>query len=339
MKIEKIKELLKTNQYDFLRNDKSLGNNIMLLTLGGSWSYGTQNDNSDVDIRGIFGETKNQIIGLSESTQFEDEETDTVIYSFSKIVKLMMNCNPNVIEMFGTRDDMVFYMSEEGKLLKDNINLFLSKRAKFTFSGYANEQLRRLENALARDSYPEEEKTKHIIKSIENMYEHFKTHYADFGEDGFKMYRGLLPETNTYDILVDINLKGYPLRYYKGIQSEMNLCYRNYEKLNSRNRKKDDNHLNKHAMHLVRLILASIDIFEQGKIITYREKDLPLLLSIRNGEFQKEDKTYRKEFFEIIDDLSKRLDYAYKNTSLPDEPDYEKIEELVMDINYRLLKK
>jgi hypothetical protein len=36
--MNKIKELLKTKDYDFLRTDKHLGNNIILLTLGGSWA-------------------------------------------------------------------------------------------------------------------------------------------------------------------------------------------------------------------------------------------------------------------------------------------------------------
>lgn len=43
-----------------------------------------------------------------------------------------------------------------------------------------------------------------------------------------------------------------------------------YEKLNHRNHKKDDNHLNKHAMHLVRLYLMCLDILEKEDIITYR---------------------------------------------------------------------
>lgn len=339
MKIENIKSLLEKEQYDFLRTDKHLGDNIMLLTLGGSHAYGTSNENSDVDVRGIFSERKEEIIGMSDYEQFEERETDTVIYSFRKIVSLLLNSNPNTVEILGTPDEMIFKISPEGRILKDNTNLFLSQLAKFSFGGYADQQLRRLQNALAHDHYPEEEKTKHIIKSIENMYEHFKSHYSYFGEDAFKMYRGQVPGTNEYDILVDVNLKGYPLRYYKGIQSEMNLCYRNYEKLNSRNSKKDDNHLNKHAMHLIRLYLMAIDLFEMEKIITYREKDIPLLLDIRNGKYQKEDGTYEQTFFDMVNGLEKRLDYAIKNTSLPEKPDYKKVEELVMDINMSLLKK
>ena len=110
-----------------------------------------------------------------------------------------------------------------------------------------------------------------------------------------------------------------------------------YEKLNHRNRKKDDAHLNKHAMHLVRLYLMCIDILEKEEIITYREDDLDLLMSIRNGAYQNEDSTYKPEFKELIDDLKKRLDYAKENTSLPEHPNMKQVEEFVMSVNRRAL--
>ena len=40
MTVEEIREKLKTSEYDFLRNNKHLGSNIILLGLGGSYSYG-----------------------------------------------------------------------------------------------------------------------------------------------------------------------------------------------------------------------------------------------------------------------------------------------------------
>ena len=72
---------------------------------------------------------------------------------------------------------------------------------------------------------------------------------------------------------------------------------RDYDKIGKRNKKKDDNHLNKHAMHLVRLFMMAIDILERGEIKTHRKDDLPLLLSIRNGDFMQEDGTYSKAFY------------------------------------------
>ena len=38
MNLQGVKEKLKSEEYDFLRTNKSLGKNIMLLTLGGSWN-------------------------------------------------------------------------------------------------------------------------------------------------------------------------------------------------------------------------------------------------------------------------------------------------------------
>lgn len=37
MNIKQIKKKLKTSEYDFLREDKNLGDNIILLTLGGKY--------------------------------------------------------------------------------------------------------------------------------------------------------------------------------------------------------------------------------------------------------------------------------------------------------------
>ena len=49
-------------------------------------------------------------------------------------------------------------------------------------------------------------------------------------------------------------------------------------------------------------------------------------------------KSFRKHFIEMVNDYEKRLDYARANTSLPDEPDYERINEFVMSVNERVVK-
>ena len=43
------KALMNTSEYDFLRTNERLGNRIMLLGLGGSYAYGTNNEGSDID--------------------------------------------------------------------------------------------------------------------------------------------------------------------------------------------------------------------------------------------------------------------------------------------------
>jgi predicted nucleotidyltransferase len=223
--------------------------------------------------------------------------------------------------------------------LINNRTMFLSRRAVNSFGGYANQQLRRLQNAVARDALSQTEKEMHILNSVKNAMFSFNGRYARFDEGAIKIYvdKSSREDLDT-EIFMDISLTKYPLRDYKSMWSEMIEITRIYGKLNHRNNKKDELHLNKHAMHLIRLYLMAIDIFEKEDIITYRENDLDLLNSIRSGLYMNDDGTYKKEFFEMVGDLEQRLEYAVNNSSIPEHPNHKQIEEFVMSVNERLIR-
>jgi predicted nucleotidyltransferase len=277
------------------------------------------------------------LIGFTQFEQFTDEKTDTTIYEFNKLIQLLINCNPNVIEMLGCREDHYAMIHSIGLDLIANVDMFLSKKVIQSFGGYANSQLRRLENALARDAYPQVEKEKHILNSIKVMNESMHRRHHDLtGVMNLYIDDAIDPEL-IKEIFIDINVKHYPLRDYQNYMNEIINVIRDYGKMNKRNRKKDDQHLNKHAMHLVRLYLMCFDILEEGKVITYREKDRDFLLAIRNGKYQNEDGTYRKEFYEIINEFEEKLVQLGKRTQLPDEPDMKRIEKFVMEVNEKVV--
>ena len=340
-----IKEMLKGKDYDFLRNDANLGNNIMFLTLGGSKAYGTDVETSDTDIRGCTMMQKSMLLGLPSYSknnfeQYVETETDTVIYAFNKLVELLLSCNPNTIEMLGCKPEHYIYKNEVGDMLISNKSLFLSQRAITAFGGYATAQLRRLTNALARDAYTQSEKEKHIYNSCMNILNTFDDRHAEMKEGSINLYvdKSQKEEMDT-EIFTDITLKHYPLRDMQGIFSELFNVIRDYQKIGKRNHKKDDEHLNKHAMHLIRLYLMGIDILEKGEIKTYREENLDLLMSIRRGDFRTSDGLFNSAFFDMITEYEKRLNYAAENTCLPKQPDYKRVNELVMTINEMAIKK
>ena len=338
MTIEQIKKMVSGKQYDFLWTNEHLGSRIIFLTLGGSYAYGTNVETSDVDIRGCALNQKSDLIGLTGFEQVVNTETDTTIYSFNKLIGLLLNCNPNTIELLGCKPEHYILMTDVGRELIANRKLFLSKKAAHSFGGYATQQLRRLENAIARDRISQERKEEHILNSMKSALSTFKSEYAAFDQGSIVLYTA---DSNRPDldreIFADIHIEKYPAREFNSLMNNLSNVLGTYEKLGHRNHKKDDTHLNKHAMHLVRLYLTCLDILENEEIVTYREKELDLLMRVRSGEFQMPDGTYRPEFFELLDKFEERLKYAKENTSLPDRPNMNMIADFVMSVNWGAL--
>jgi len=339
VEVRDFSDILKGEEYNFIKANEHLGKNVILLGVAGSYSYGTNNENSDIDVRGVTLNRKSDLIGLTTYEQYVDDNTDTVIYAFNKLIALLLSCNPNTIELLGLKPEHYLYINDIGQSLIDNAGLFLSKRAVQSFGGYADAQLRRLQNALARDSYPQAEREQHIFNSVRNMIYSINSRYDVFENGSIKVYidDAVNPDFEK-EIFIDASLDHYPLRDYKNMWNDMANVVRDYDKIGKRNKKKDDNHLNKHAMHLMRLFMMAVDILEKKEINTYRAAEHELLISIRRGDYQKADGAFREEFYELLSDYENKLHYAAEHTVLPDEPDFNRIQEFVMSVNERVVK-
>lgn len=334
MTIEEIKQEVNSSSYNFLRTNKHLGKNMILLGLGGSYAYGTNNENSDIDVRGIATLSKSEILTGKDFEQVTNNETDTTIYSFNKIIKLLTNCNPNVIEMLGLKPEHYIIETALGQALIENKTMFLSQKAFNTFGGYATAQFKRMENKCNR-VVSQEDQEKHILKTINNASEEFSRMFCETPKESIKLYidKSNHPDFDT-EIFCDINLKHYPLRDHKGMMMEMGQIISSYDKIGHRNAHAIENDkLGKHMMHLVRLYLMCFDILEKGEINTYREKEHDFLMDIRNGKYLDENKQPIPEFYELVKEYEKRLEYDKNNTFLPKEPDYKRINEFVESVN------
>ena len=340
MTLTEIKNLISSGRYSFLKNDPHLGKHIILLGLGGSHAYGTNIESSDLDLRGCALNSKQELLTNVSFEQFANSETDTTIFAFNKLLHLLSNCNPNVIEMLGLKQEHYLYLSDIGKELLANKSMFLSKKAIHSFGGYATAQLRRLDNKAVR-LVDQAQREKHILNSINNASYDFKSKYFPFDDQSsIKLYiDDAVNEEYDKEIFMDVVLRHYPLRDYKSMWSEMQNIVRDYSKIGSRNTKAiEHGKLAKHMMHLIRLYLMCFDILEKGEIITYRDSEHDELMAIRNGKYLDENMQPTQEFFEIVDEYEKRLDYDKTNTDLPDNPDYKRINEFMMSVNERIVK-
>ena len=338
MTIEQIKSKLRSTEYDFLRTDKRLENTI-LLTLGGSHAYGMSTPTSDLDIRGIALNSRSDILLGTDFEQVDNATTDTTIYSFNKMIELLSKSNPNTIEQLGCLPEHYLRLSGVGKELLDNRKMFLSKVCIHSFAGYATAQLRRLENKSAR-LVGQAQNEQYILNTIKNAQYDFKTRYYPHSDNNIKLYiDDAVQEDYEAEIFMDINLQHYPLRDWAGMWNEMKSIVSSYNKFGRRNTKAvQKDKLGKHMAHLLRLYMMCIDILTKEEVITYRSEEHDLLMDIRNGKYLDDNKQPTSDFYDLLNEYEKRFNDAKKNTSLPDKPDYKRINEFKMDVNERIVR-
>ena len=124
-----------------------LESRIMLVTEAGSHAYGLATPASDLDLRGIALEPIEYVVGFAQKfEQFtkHTEEVDMVVYGLTKFCALAAQANPNVLELLFTRPQSVRYGTAAHAELRANRHLFLTQKARHTFSGYAHAQLKKI---------------------------------------------------------------------------------------------------------------------------------------------------------------------------------------------------
>ena len=145
-------ELRVLNHILFEYKKFNLWESSIILGYRGSITHGTYLKGGkfdDKDIMGIAIAPMDYYLGLQNFEQFErlPSETDPwdiVIYEFKKYINLLIKSNPNVLALLWLPKKFYLKVSPLGQLLIDNRNLFVSKQAYHSFSGYAYSQLHKM---------------------------------------------------------------------------------------------------------------------------------------------------------------------------------------------------
>ena len=126
---------------------------LIVLALMGSHSHGTYlppeepDAVDDVDLMGFVVPPLAHHIGLPrwEHWRFQEDELDVVMYSLDKAVRLLLKSNPNIVGLLWLRHNEYVHRHEMFDVLLSRWTIFSSQAAADSFSGYAYDQLKRME--------------------------------------------------------------------------------------------------------------------------------------------------------------------------------------------------
>lgn len=221
-----------------------------------------------------------------------------MIFELRKFVSLAKECNPNIIELLFVDESDVLLETPWWARVGEQRELFLSKRAKFTFSGYAMAQLKKIRghNRWLNDPQP---------VSAPEPSKYLKTKYI-----------GGLGHLEVFDqTAYDTAQKGW--RQY-------------WEWKNNRNPKRaaleeEHGYDTKHAMHLIRLLRMGTEIM-RGEGVQVKRADREELLAIRQGKLNYD------ELVAMAQEYEQKLEALYQTSTLPHTASSEKINRLLLEI-------
>ncbi|TYP79223.1 DNA polymerase beta superfamily protein [Paenibacillus methanolicus] len=296
----------------------------ILRTITGSTSYGLNTATSDVDEKSVVILPKRDCFDLSQ--EFETvvaHEPDHEYHALKKFMNLANTQNPTVLEILFTEDRFVTKIMKHGEELRKHRELFLSSACFDSFGGYARQQLMRIKSGLGRATI--EDNLTYLTETLERIIRTFDLHYPGY-KDGVFAIRGVnVDDDGKAAIGLTVHYDGLELKQLAGMTAELTNASKNFNKMGARNKRPDEK-LEKHAMHLIRLLKMAIEVLTTGKLNVYREKDRDELLSIRQGKYTWD------EIFEMVAGLETRLREAKAATVLPAATDSRKIGELYSDL-------
>lgn len=333
-------------------------------TLHGSHAYGTNIASSDEDFRGVaIAPREFQLGALHKFEQAVSNDPDLTIFELRKFVTLAAQCNPNVVEILFVDDSDRLFVSPLGERLLEMRDLFITKRVRHTFSGYAASQLGRIKRHYSWLKHPPKAKPertdfglpeqtlvpgdhlKAANAAIRTKLDHWSADYLDglepdtriavtnrFAEhlaelsiaNAEELWPAAARTLGMSDNLIEAMKRE---RAYEGAKREWD-HYQTWQR--TRNPKRAEleakhGYDTKHAGHLYRLLVMCREILTTGKVIVKRP-DADQIIDIRNGAWSYE------QLIEWSEKQDAELQEIAAKSTLPKAPDVERIDRLLVEM-------
>lgn len=331
-------------------------------TIVGSKAYGTDTPESDTDTRGIaiMKDLKYYMGFLNTFAQYEDKVSDTVIYDIRKAFHLISDANPNMLDLLFTDERFFQKVTPYWERVLEHKNAFLSKRVRYTYTGYAFAQLKRIKTARSWLLNPPKKKPERsdfglpdekvltkdnigaylwvMVNLLENSIEYLNLSEATKEELDKVNWIGLaqqkgIPEKAANEIQEMTAASDAWMEAMKKEQAynKAKQHWSSYQQWKTgRNKKRSEleakyGYDTKHASHLVRLMRMGKEILSTGEVHVYRP-DREELKAIRNGAWSYE------QIEEYASIMEKEIVELSKTSELPDKPDRPFLDQLCVNV-------
>lgn len=127
-----------------------LDKNTIFLAIAGSHSYGLNTPESDIDEIGVTIPTNSYLLGIhkfEQANKFKDDlgnKVDKTIYDIRKAIQLITDNNPNMLSMLFYPERCIRRIEPDWQKFLDIRDSFLSKKTRYSFQGYAFDQLEKI---------------------------------------------------------------------------------------------------------------------------------------------------------------------------------------------------
>ena len=293
--------------------DEALPEDLLFLGYAGSLAHGTHRPKSDpdsiddVDLIGVYAETPCFYLGFGgrDVKEYKEGEWDVVSYELRKLVGLLLKQNPNVMGLLWLSADRVLVAEEEWRVLLDHRGLFVSKRAYFSFAGYARGQFRRMTHYA--DNNPQRQAEIDTLNA-EMMHRSALTRQRGPGNYAREPYRDWSMQK--------LRARYNDLRGASGYMGEKRKALVERFGYDCKN-----------ASHLIRLLRMCLEFLPDGELRVDRSGiDADELVAIKRGEWTLEEVNAEAEA------LFASCESAYARSPLPEKPDREGAEELLVSL-------
>lgn len=153
------------NDADQVLAKHGLFDRVIFRCVIGSRAYGLDDENSDIDRRGIYlppADLHWSLYGVPE--QLENDATQEVYWELQKFVVLALKANPNVLEcLYSPIVETATPLAQE---LLDMKETFLSKLVFQTFSGYVASQFKKMQTDIRNQGQVKWKHVMHLIRLL-----------------------------------------------------------------------------------------------------------------------------------------------------------------------------